>query len=82
MHAIIVAFGILNSVAFVVLAVVGVRKWRRRRDAAAGWIALAFLSLGLIVSIGRLVPSHPLGLLGDLGQRVEVEFLVLFPFLL
>jgi signal transduction histidine kinase len=81
-HGLIVAFGILNSVAFVALAIVAVRQWRRRRDAAAGWLALAFLALGLIVSIGRLVPSHPHGLLADTGQRVEVEFLVLFPFLL
>ena len=82
MHAIIVAFGILNSVAFVTLAVVAVRQWRRRRDAAAGWLAFAFLSLGVIVSIGRLVPAHPHSLVPDIGQRIEVELLVLFPFLL
>jgi signal transduction histidine kinase len=81
-HALIVAFGILNSAAFVTLAVVAVRQWRRRRDAAAGWLALAFLSLGLIVSIGRLVPAHPHGFLLDAAQRIEVELLVLFPFLL
>jgi signal transduction histidine kinase len=81
-HALIVAFGILNSAAFVTLAVVAVRQWRRRRDAAAGWLAFAFLSLGLIVSIGRLVPSHPHGFLPDAAQRIEIELLVLFPFLL
>jgi signal transduction histidine kinase len=81
-HAIIVAFGILNSGGFVLLAIVAVRQWRLRRDAAAGWLALAFLSLGLIVSIGRLVPTNPHGFLADAGQRVEVELLVLFPFLL
>lgn len=82
MHALIVAFGILNSVAFVALAVVSVSRWRRRRDAAAGWLALAFLCLGLIVSIGRLVPTHPHGLFAGGEQRVEIELLVLFPFLL
>lgn len=82
MHVLVVAFGILNSVAFVTLAVVSVRQWRRRRNAAAGWLALGFLCLGLIVSIGRLVPAHPHGLLPEGGQRVEVELLVLFPFLL
>jgi signal transduction histidine kinase len=81
-HALIVAFGILNSAAFVTLAVVAVRQWRRRRNAAAGWLAFAFLSLGVIVSIGRLVPAHPHGFVAHAGQRVEVELLVLFPFLL
>ena len=82
MHGLIVAFGILNSVAFVTLAIVAVRQWRRRRDAAAGWLALAFVSLGAIVSIGRLIPARPHGFGPDLAQRVDVELLVLFPFLL
>ncbi len=82
MHAITVAFGILNTAVFVTLALVAVRQWRRRRDAAAGWLALAFVCLGAIVSIGRLVPTHPHGLLAGAAQRVEVELLVLFPFLL
>ncbi|MDP9286056.1 MAG: ATP-binding protein [Actinomycetota bacterium] len=82
MHALIVAFGILNSVAFVALALVSVRQWSRRRDAAAGWLVLAFLSLGLVVSIGRLIPTHPHGLLERGAQRLAVELLVLFPFLL
>jgi signal transduction histidine kinase len=81
-HEIIVTFGILTSAAFVTLALVAVRQWRRRRDAAAGWLALAFLSLGVIVSIGRLVPSHPHGVVAVGAQRVEIELLVLFPFLL
>jgi signal transduction histidine kinase len=81
-HALIVAFGILNSAAFVTLAVVAVRQWRRRRDAASGWLAFAFLSLGVIVSIGRLVPAHPHGFFPDAAQRIEIELLVLFPFLL
>jgi signal transduction histidine kinase len=81
-HALIVAFGILNSVAFVALALVSVRQWSRRRDAAAGWLVLAFLSLGLVVSIGRLIPTHPHGLLEGGAQRLAVELLVLFPFLL
>jgi two-component system sensor histidine kinase MtrB len=81
-HALIVAFGIVNSAVFVALAIVSVRQWSRRRDAAAGWLVLAFLSLGLIVSIGRLVPTDPHGLVEVGAQRVEVVLLVLFPFLL
>ena len=57
-------------------------QWRRRRDHAAGWLAVAFLTLGLIVSIGRLVPAHPHGLLEDIPQRISIELLVLFPYFL
>jgi signal transduction histidine kinase len=81
-HALIVAFGIVNGVAFVTLAIVSVRQWRRRRDAAARWLTLAFLCLGLIVSIGRLVPAHPHGVLAGAGLRLDIELLVLFPYLL
>jgi signal transduction histidine kinase len=66
----------------VALALVAFLQWRRRRDHAAGWLALAFLTLGLIVTIGRLVPEHPHGLLEDIPQRISIELLVLFPYFL
>jgi signal transduction histidine kinase len=66
----------------VALALVAFLQWRRRRDHAAGWLALAFLTLGLIVSVGRLVPAHPHGLLEDIPQRFSIELLVLFPYFL
>jgi signal transduction histidine kinase len=66
----------------VALALVAFLQWRRRRDHAAGWLAVAFLTLGLIVSIGRLVPAHPHGLLEDIPQRISIELLVLFPYFL
>lgn len=82
MHAFVTALSIVTSVIFAGLALVGLRRWRERRDITAGWIALAFLALGLIVTVGRLVPSHPHGL-GERGlQRLEVELLVLFPYLM
>jgi signal transduction histidine kinase len=65
-----------------VLAVLGGLRWRRRRDRAAGWIALSFLALGLIVTVGRLVPSHPHGFGEGAAQRLDIELLVLFPYLL
>ena len=40
LHALVVAFGILDSAALVTLAVVSIRQWRRHRDLAAGWLAL------------------------------------------
>ena len=79
------AAGVLNdvtSVLFVLLAVVTGVQWLRRRDRAAGWIALTFLTLGLIVTVGRLEPAHPHGFGEHLVTRLLIELLVLFPFLL
>jgi len=81
LHDLVTALNILTSVLFVVLAVVGVRRWRRSRDQAALWIALSFLCLGVIVSVGRLVPSHPDGFGEKTLQRLLIELLVLFPYL-
>ena len=81
MHQLSTALNVVNSVLFVVLAAVAVRRWLRKRDDAAGWLTLSFLALGLIVTAGRLIPAHPHGLvLGGL-LRLEIELLVLFPYL-
>jgi signal transduction histidine kinase len=82
LHRVVTAFAILNSVLFVVLAVSAALRWRSRRDRAAGWIALAFLTLGLIVTVGRLLPAHPHEFLDKAALRLEIELLVLFPFFL
>jgi signal transduction histidine kinase len=81
LHGLVTALNVVDSVLFVVLAAVAVRRWRRRRDDAAGWLALSFLALGLIVTAGRLVPAHPHGLLPGALLRLEIELLVLFPYL-
>jgi PAS domain S-box-containing protein len=65
-----------------VLAVLAIRRWRMRRDRAAGWLALAFLAIAALVTVGRLVPKDPDGILGYLAQRANIELLVLFPYLL
>jgi signal transduction histidine kinase len=80
-HAIVIAVGVLNSVSLTVLAVVAVRLWNRHRSRAAGWLALAFIAIGLLVTVGRLAPSHPHGALEYVLQRLDIELLVLFPFL-
>jgi len=81
-HATVTAISVLNSVVFVALAVLGAQHWRRRRDRVGVWIGLASLTLGIIVTLGRLVPAHPHGLVEVAGQRVNVELLVLFPYFL
>jgi signal transduction histidine kinase len=81
LHQLVTALNVFNSVLFVVLAAIAVRRWRRRRDEAAGWLALSFLSLGLIVTVGRLIPTHPHGFVPGALQRLDIELLVLFPYL-
>jgi signal transduction histidine kinase len=81
-HALVITVSIANSIVLVALAVVSIRRWRRRRDEAAAWLATAFLAIGLLVTVGRLVPTHPHGVLGYLAQRLDIELLVLFPYLL
>lgn len=64
------------------LAVLAIRRWRAQRDEAAAWLALAFLAIAALVTVGRLVPAHPHGVLEFLLQRLDIQLLVLFPFLL
>ena len=61
---------------------VSVRLWWTRRARPAGWLALAFLAIGLLVTVGRLTPSHPHGAVEYLLQRGDIELLVIFPYLL
>jgi K+-sensing histidine kinase KdpD len=66
----------------VALGVLSLRRYVSRRDAASGWLTLAFATITVIVTIGRLVPQHPHGLVSDAGQRLDIEMLVLFPYFL
>src|SRR5206468_2412005 len=68
-HTTVQALSFVSTILFAGLAAIAVVQWVRRRDAAAGWVALTFLSLGLIVTAGRLVPSHPHGFGPGLAQR-------------
>jgi signal transduction histidine kinase len=81
LHEVSTALNVVNSVLFVVLAAVAVRRWLRKRDDAAGWLTLSFLALGLIVTAGRLIPAHPHGFVPGAFLRLEIELLVLFPYL-
>jgi signal transduction histidine kinase len=81
-HAVVTTLSILTSVSIVGLLALALHRWLQRRDRTAGWLTLAFLTLGVIVTVGRLVPSHPHGVVADGLQRFEIELLVLFPYLL
>jgi len=81
-HALVTSLSVLNSVLFVALGLLALRRYALRRDSASGWLALAFAALTVIVTFGRLVPQHPHGFWADAAQRAEIELLVLFPYFL
>jgi signal transduction histidine kinase len=82
LHAIVITIGVANSVLLVVLAGLAWRRWRLRRDRVALWLALAFGAITIISTLGRLVPAHPHGFDQVLGQRLDIELLVLYPYFL
>jgi signal transduction histidine kinase len=71
-----------NTVVFVVLALLTVRAWTARRDEPTLWAALAFGSLGAMILVGLGAPKIPHGRLEIERQRLDICFLVVFPYLL
>ncbi len=74
----------VSLVAYVALALATINQWRRQRDRAAAWAALCFGTLGLVVVLGQrqIVPEHPSGFAENFLQRLDIAFLLLFPYLL
>jgi signal transduction histidine kinase len=81
-HTTVAVTGVANLVAFVALAALALWEWHRRRAPGAGWLVLAFGTLGLIVLVGRFIPKHPHGFVESGSVRVLVAMLVVFPVLL
>ncbi len=81
MHAAVQAFRYINIVGFVTLAFLATASWRRRRDRAGMWAALAFGSIGALELLA-LVPDHPGNIAERAVGRLAIALLVLFPYLL
>jgi signal transduction histidine kinase len=81
-HALVTSISVLTSVLLVALGLAALRRYVSRRDSASGWLVLAFATLTVIVTLGRLVPAHPHGVGWEVAQRLDIEMLVLFPYLL
>lgn len=74
--------GIVNLVLFAAIAVVCVRQWSTERAPTALWAALAFVTLAGVIVVGQLLPDEPQGFAEKALQRLDIAFLVLFPYLL
>lgn len=66
---------------YVVVAVVALRIWFRRRTPAAMWVALTFTTLVVFVLVNPLLPEDG-GVAADLARRLLVVGLLLFPYFL
>jgi signal transduction histidine kinase len=73
--------GWVNLALFTVVALLALREWRAGRGKAGIWAALTFGALALVADVGRLIPDDPQGT-AELGLRLIVAVLVLFPYLL
>src|SRR4051812_5612661 len=82
MRELVRIFSDVNTVVYIGLALLMVRSWLARRDRPTLWAALAFGSLGLLVTIGLVAPKHPRGAAELALQHVVIAFFVAFPYLL
>ena len=81
MHDTVQAFRYVDLVAYIALGAVTLAFWRRRRDRASMWAAIAFGSLGLLELLS-LVPNHPGNDAERAVGRIEIALLVVFPYFL
>jgi signal transduction histidine kinase len=81
LHNAVQFFHYLNLVAYVALGVVTILFWRRRRDLATRWAAIAFGALGLLELLS-LIPNHPGHPAERAVGRLIIALLVVFPYFL
>jgi signal transduction histidine kinase len=76
------ALDVLQVLTFGGLGAVALVQWRRRGGRAAGWLAVTFGSLAVVVLLGEALPEEPESLPAVALQRVLIAVAVLFPYLL
>jgi signal transduction histidine kinase len=73
----------VQLLAFVALALVSLRQWRRRRGESAAWVAATFGVIGGVLVAGRLLPVSPSGqALWPWATKALLAVLFLFPYFL
>jgi hypothetical protein len=72
----------LTLVAFIILAVIGSWQWLKRREAPTKWLALTFLSIGLVSVAALFTPQDDQSETAGWLVRTEIMVLIFFPYLL
>jgi signal transduction histidine kinase len=72
----------VNLVVFTVLGLIAFREWFVRRDGRGAWAAAGFLTLGVVVLLGRALPEHSHLLVVRGLLRADIVVLLLFPYCL
>lgn len=72
----------LTLSAFILLAVTGSYHWIKRRDAPTKWLALTFLSIGIVSVVALFRPRFDLAETAGWIPRAEILVIILFPYLL
>ena len=75
-------FGYLNNALFVLLAVLCVRRWRKSGGNAAGFAALSFGVLAVIVLVSEVTPEDATGDFWAWVGKLTIAALLLFPYFL
>ena len=74
--------GHVSTGAFTALGLLSLRFWLQRRDRPSLWAALCFGTLTAVVLAGEVIPEDPDTSVEDVGLRLLVVVLLLFPYLL
>lgn len=74
--------GWLETVQFLLLAVVVGRLWRSQRNATCNWLAATFFTIATVVVVGHFLPQHPTGAALGVVVRLLIIAIVAFPYLL
>jgi signal transduction histidine kinase len=72
----------LHTVAFVLIAVWALHRWRSHRDEASRWLAATFGSIGVVVATSEIISRLPALEPAGPVQRLLIAVLVAFPYLL
>ncbi|MDQ3957764.1 MAG: PAS domain-containing protein, partial [Actinomycetota bacterium] len=74
--------GYVQLVLYGGLGLVALAQWRKRGGEPAGWVAATFGVLAAVILVGQVLPEESDSALVDYVTRVNIAFLVLFPYFL
>ena len=72
----------IQTIVYGVLALVAFIEWRRHQGSASAWLCAAFMTLGVVVVTGRLLPEDSISPAILWARKAMIAILVLFPYCL